>query len=110
MRHIKPSCPDTCSVLEDKKGSVWLLLGDMKVAAAFHVGYDGFSTPESLGFLLLLFFLLVKTERRQRLKIKPIIFDTTVETWLVLTQQVAKGLDRQKPAVLSVQSKLSAEI
>lgn len=97
-------------MLEDKKGSVWLLLGDMKVAAAFHVGYYGFSTPESLGFLLLLFFLLVKPEKRQRLKIKPIIFDTTVETWLVLTQQVAKGLDRQKPAVLSVQSKLSAEI
>lgn len=23
---IKPSCPDTCSVLQDKKGSVWLLL------------------------------------------------------------------------------------
>lgn len=38
------------------------------------------------------------------------IFDTTVEMRLVLTQQVAKGLNRQKPAVLSVQSKLSAEI
>lgn len=62
------------------------------------------------GFYYYYFFLLVKTEKRQRLKIKPIIFDTTVETWLVLTQQVAKGLDRQKPAVLSVQSKLSAEI
>lgn len=93
-----------------QKGKRLAFVGDMKVAAAFHVGCYGFSTPESLGFLLLLFFLLVKTEKRQRLKIKPIIFDTTVETWLVLTQQVAKGLDRQKPAVLSVQSKLSAEI
>lgn len=80
----------------------------MKVAASLHIGYYGFSTLESLGVLL--FFLLVKTEKRQRLKIKNMIFDITVETWLVLTQQVAKGLNRQKPAVLSVQSKLSAEI
>lgn len=110
MQHIKPSCPDTCFIVENKKGSISLLLGDGKVAASLHTGYYSFSTLESLGFLLLLFFLLVKTEKRRRLKIKNIIFDITVETWLVLTQQVAKGLNRQKPAVLSVQSKLSAEI
>lgn len=95
-------------MLEDKKGSVCLLLGDMKLAAASFPCW--LQHARIVGVLLLLFFLLVKTEKRQRLKIKPIIFDTTVETWLVLTQQVAKGLDRQKPAVLSVQSKLSAEI
>lgn len=58
-----------------------------------------------------IFFLLVKTEKKTRLKIKKtIIFDITVETWLVLTQQVAKELNLRKAAVLSVQSKLSAEI
>lgn len=39
-----------------------------------------------------------------------IIFAITVETWLDRTQQVAKELNLGKAAVLSAQSKLSAEI
>jgi len=39
MQHIKLSCPDTCFVVENKKGSVWLLLGEVKVAASIHIGY-----------------------------------------------------------------------
>lgn len=110
VQHIKPSCPDTCLVVENKKGSISLLLGGMEVAASLHVGCYGFSTLESLGALLLLFFLLAKTEKRQRLRIKPVISAGTVETWLVVPQQAAAGLDRRAPAVHSLQSKLSAEI